>query len=626
MVDTTALATALAQASALDPNRALIGVAVVAVAAAAAVLLVTWLRTKPPRPPVGPQAMDGGNEPPAIVDLVTGGFRVEDDAVPATVVDLAARRAIDIEEVAGGNVVIRIRRKRPGDLTAYEERVMRHIERKAVDGIAPAAALTLGQAGVSRRWWKGFVREVNRHGRELGLCRRRWTFAHLAIIWLPIVVAGALVVVTASTADRIETAGGWGEPEPLALALATLGILGVGYMARRVTFSDAQAATPQGLDVASRWLGAREFLSGTGSFDEAPAASVAIWERQLGYATALGLAPVVQRQLPFETEHDRHAWSRASGHWRRVRIRYVSLRPGWGMSPWAAAFGGLVQTAVLGAAAWVGLQLAREAFDVGSFPERAQEWLPVVGLAVAALAVAGAAWTATKALLGISDLFSRTSIEGELVRRRRFAEGHRLPRVVQWMLWSGHTSSGTRKNQNRSVKYHVAIDDGTDDRLVARRVRPQLYGAVRQGATVRATVTPRLGYVTELVELAPPPATEAGVAHEPTESAGTGAAALAESMLGMLGDRLDAIGTGSDAHASVLDTVDDDGVTARERLAQAQRELQRMSSQGTLGGPRDSTGQPLLGGLIDRVSGAVDRLSDTAPPPGADNRPDPAEQ
>ena len=41
------------------------------------------------------------------------------------------------------------------------------------------------------------------------------------------------------------------------------------------------------------------------------AASVAIWDQHLAYATAMGLAQKVQRQIPFETEHDRHAWSRA---------------------------------------------------------------------------------------------------------------------------------------------------------------------------------------------------------------------------------------------------------------------------------------------------------------------------
>jgi hypothetical protein len=307
-----------AAAQSIDPNPFLLMLALCAVTGAAAVLVVLWATTRPPRPKVGSVTMDVGAEPPAIVDLLTGGFEVEDDAVPATVVDLAARRWFDIEEVAGGNVIVRLRRREgKGELARYEARVMRHVEQHAVDGVAPAAALTVGPEGVSKRWWKGFVREVNRHGRDLGLCRRRWDFVHLAILWVPIVVAFALLYLTVATAERVEAAGGWGEPGSVLATVGFAAALAIAAIARRVTTSDAQAETPAGMEAASRWLGVREYLAQTGSFDEAGAASVAIWERQLAYATAMGLAPVVQRQLPFETEHDRHAWSLAPRRGRR---------------------------------------------------------------------------------------------------------------------------------------------------------------------------------------------------------------------------------------------------------------------------------------------------------------------
>lgn len=51
-----------------------------------------YVRTRPRRPEVGPTTMDPGPESPAVVDLLTGGFVVERDAVVATLVDLAARR------------------------------------------------------------------------------------------------------------------------------------------------------------------------------------------------------------------------------------------------------------------------------------------------------------------------------------------------------------------------------------------------------------------------------------------------------------------------------------------------------------------------------------------------------
>lgn len=594
----------------------------IAVVAAAVVLAVAWLRTRPARPEVGPLAMSGGDETPALVDLLTGGFRVEDDAVPATVVDLAARRWFDIELVGGGNVIVRLRTGRD-DLTRYEQRVRRHVERRAVDGVAPAAALTLGPEGVSKRWWKGFVREVNRHGRELGLCRRRWDFAHLAMIWAPVVVAGALVALTGGTADRIEADGGWGEPGLLILAVTAVAVAGLAYVARSVTRSDAQAPTDAGLAAAGRWLGVREYLSDTGSFDEASAASVAIWERQLAYATAMGLAPVVQRELPFEVEHDRHAWSRATGHWRRVRIRYLSLRPGWGLAPWTAAIGGAVQSLFLGAAAWVGLSLARESWDTSSLPDGFRDWLPVIGLIGATLALTALVWTATKTLFGLVDLVPRRTIEGELVRRREFRSGHRLPRPVQWMMWSGRDEHGMRRDLNRRTRYHLAVDDGSSARIIAYRARPEVFRRARQGARVALRVSPRLGYVSELDELAPPPRTEGAVAHELVEDAAGRATGAVAAVMGRLGNQLQAIESRMGAGgAPALDEVDESGVSVRERLAEAQTQIAQLRGVAATG-PRSSDGTPLLGGMVDGLASALGRIADAGEPTdGSPRRPE----
>ena len=52
----------------------------------------------PAVPPVGPRTLDLGAEPPAVASFLVHGFRVTDDAVPATLIDLAARNVVDIEE------------------------------------------------------------------------------------------------------------------------------------------------------------------------------------------------------------------------------------------------------------------------------------------------------------------------------------------------------------------------------------------------------------------------------------------------------------------------------------------------------------------------------------------------
>ncbi|MEQ8842359.1 MAG: DUF2207 domain-containing protein [Acidimicrobiales bacterium] len=601
----------LAAAQSIDPNPLVLTMALVAVGAAAVVLTGLWAATRPPRPEPGPTSTDEGTEPPAIVDLLTGGFEVEDDAVPATVVDLAARRWFHIEEVAGGNVIIRLRsREGRGELTPYEQRLMRHIEKHAVDGIAPAAALTIGPEGVSRRWWKGFVREVNRHGRDLGLCRRRWDFVHLAILWLPIGAAFVLLYLTTATADRVETTGGWGEPGSVLTMFGFAAAIALSAIAKRITSSDAQAETEAGMAAASRWLGVREYLAETGSFDEAGAASVVIWERRLAYATAMGLAPVVQRQLPFETEHDRHAWSLATGHWRRVKIRYVSLRPGWGEAPWWVAIGGAIQTALLVVVAWVGLSLAREDFDVAELPQGMQDWLPLVGTVAAAIAAVVMVWTASKVVLGLSDLFPRREVEGVLVRRREHRTGHRLPKVVQWAIWSGRDSGGMSRDRQRKRRYMLAIDDGSDDRIVAYQCRARIFRAVQQGATVRARVSPRLGYVASIEQLSAPPVSgEATVVHELVEDVAGRATAAAGAFAAQIGERFGQLETMVDENGEpLLDRRDEDGRSMRESLADAQAQLRELQMRAPVGGARDSAGAGVLGGLMNSVAASLRNL------------------
>ena len=47
---------------------------------------------------------------------------------------------------------------------------------------------------------------------------------------------------------------------------------------------------------------------------DAPAPSVAIWDAYLGWAAALGLAPIAVESLPLGTEDDQQAWSSVGGH------------------------------------------------------------------------------------------------------------------------------------------------------------------------------------------------------------------------------------------------------------------------------------------------------------------------
>src|SRR5690606_8466576 len=99
-------------------------------------------------------------------------------------------------------------------------------------------------------------------------------------------------------------------------------------------------------------------------------------------------------------------------------------------------------------------QLAGEEVDLSDLPESAQEWLPLAGLVVFALAAAGALFGAVKVVLGVLDLFPRRVVEGEVVRARALRTGHRLPKVVQWLAWSGTDESGQRRDLRRRTRHH----------------------------------------------------------------------------------------------------------------------------------------------------------------------------
>ena len=594
------------------PAAVLVGLVAVGVPAVA--IAFVWITTRPPAAPAGPSSMDLGPESPAIVDLLTGGFAVEDDAVPATAVDLAARGWLDIEET-GGDVRIRLRTGRD-ELTTYEQRVLRHVESKASGGVAPAAVLTIGPEGASERWWKGFVREVNRHGRDLGLCRRRYHLRHLATMW------GAVAIGWLGAAVIGFRWRGWDQDRALnsGVGLVTtitgICVVGLSYLAGRLTRSDAQAETDAGLAAASRWLGVRDHLAASGSFENAPAASVAIWERNLAYATAMGLAPVVRRQLPFQTEHDRQAWSHVTGRWRRVKVRYLALRPGWGQAPWSVALGGLIQGAVLGFFAVGAFMVADDRFDLSSLPDSSQRTIRLVALAVCGIAGIGVAFAATKMVLGIADLFRRRVVEGEVVRRRKLRSGHRLPKVVQWLIWARRDQSGMRRDHRRRTRYHLAVDDGTSDSIVAHQVRSKIFEQAPQGARVRMKVSPLLGYVSEVEMLSPPPrSNSAPVAHELVEDITGKAGAAIGAVFGRLADVGEQSPEVRAAMQEAMDERDEEGRTQRERLDEARRQMQRMGGAASV---KDSAGGSLIGGLLGGLSEAMGQFTDGQSSAGSD--------
>jgi Predicted membrane protein (DUF2207) C-terminal domain len=545
------------------------GIVALVLAVLAGFALVALLRSRrlSPIAPAG-ASIELRPEPPAVVDLLTGGFEVEDDGVPATVVHLAARRWFTIEDY-GDETIIRTRTLRPTNdrLQRYERRVLDHIEHHAIDTVVPTRVLTIGPEGVSDRWFRGFAKEVTDHAQQLGLCVDRWSWKHRGLAWLLVAFALAPAWIVADSSETTDETARWVTLGNILLGAAFVVAAALGVLAWRTTRRGAQRDTPAGAAAASHWLGVRDFYRNTGEFTDKSAASVAIWDQHLAYATAMGLAQKVQRQIPFETEHDRHAWSRATGQWRRVKVSYHTMRPGWGRHPAWMAVTGLFLAAVWSAVAYAAIWVANFSWrtDVDEYytlTDRQERWISLVATTAAVFALACAAWMATRFVFGCADLFRTRTVEGELVRRRSRGGG-----------------------EDSTPTYHLAIDTATatqrvDDTILAYRVRSDIYNQTAQGARVRLVLTPLLGYVKSVETLVPAPflpsmADSSDAAEVVVTQAMESFAVGWSSLIGGLAAKL-AARTNADLDPATLDTPDADGITPRQRMEDARAQITAM--------------------------------------------------
>jgi hypothetical protein len=437
----------------------------------AAAVLVLTLRRPPRVRPTG-AVLDLPPESPAVAGMLGTDFVVPSETAPAVLLDLAARRLVDLDEVQPGKTVCRLRRRDGESLSAVEQRILAALESRAIDGVVPAEALTTGTEERSRGWHRDLAREVVEESQRAGLTHDRWPRAWA--VGLGIGLGAVLLAVFAAmqVGGDVERS----DELPVGIAVAvlagvfTFGILLVG----RLTRSLAQLPTPAGLAAAARVGGLEQHLRESSAFDELPPAAVKLRGRHLAYAAALGAAHLAVELLPMGAEDDHRAWSRHGGRWRRVRVRYPRWwPPGWGMHPVVAALAAAAIGIVAGFAASLARRLADSDPPLGVTDE--WDWVQLVGDVLFAVFVATVVWAAVRLLLAISDLFARREVAGEIVRSRRFRR--------------------SSSNDNVRYAYYFAIDDGSDDRLPAFRMRRALWEAHSQGETVTAVVTPRLGYV-----------------------------------------------------------------------------------------------------------------------------------
>lgn len=422
-----------------------------------------WAVRFPRQPRPGPESTELGSETPALVNLLTHRFSPTRDAVPATLVDLAARGVVEIEDRGIGRYFCRVT-GRGADLTPYEQMLVQHLARVASDGVVPAEALTTGPQDRSRAWWKEFQKRVVEHAQAEGLSRDLWDKWAKGALFLGAALVFLLFEMAVGFRDSEDIA-----PSTLKDVVLMCGVVGFGIVMRAAT-SKRQQSTDAGDSATARWLGVREALESSPSFELLPPSGVIVWERHLAYAAALGVAPRSIRALPMGAESDTEAWAASSGEWRKVEVSYPRFRPGWGRHPLFAIAVGALGT-------WVAYLVLRIATgDVGAD----DTWLKLFAAGLVVLAALLLARSLPQLLWGLLDLVGSRRVEGTVLRAR---------------TRSGLYPNLRQQNDKAYLRYFVAVDDGRSTKLTAYRVRMELYGSLPQGAKAKLVVTPNLGYV-----------------------------------------------------------------------------------------------------------------------------------
>lgn len=285
-----------------------------------------------------PVAADGPTmelrpEPPALVEYLTGGWESGRGAPRATLLDLAARGFLALDQTGPDprDTLVRIRPPRRGtapgataeeDLLPYEALVLARVTALASAGVLPAGALARGTEDEDRGWWRAFGRAVAADARDRGLARDRYPARLKAGLTLAAAAPSALAAVL-----FVSLAG----PGAWFMSLATgLGLWICGsVLVSRLT---GERETPAGVEACAHWLGVREWLARDESFPGLPPAAVAVWDRYVAYGAATGVARSALAVLPLGPRDERRAWSTYGGGWHEVRLRYApaparALRP-----------------------------------------------------------------------------------------------------------------------------------------------------------------------------------------------------------------------------------------------------------------------------------------------------------
>jgi predicted membrane protein DUF2207 len=414
-----------------------------------------------PSPPSLPATSDMGVESPAVANLLVNGGRLTPDAVPATLLDLAARHVVKIEEAEPGTYICRLSAGSDQGLTPYESQVLDLLRRRAVDGVVPAKALTSGPTDEARGWIKTFNRKVVEEADRASICKPRWPAGALALMGGLGLVAFLLAAYSGNPDQKVDV------PQIIAIAASVLTFVVMG----KAFPDDTQMVTPAGLASQARWLALRRYLHEDELFASLPPTAVAVRDRYIAYGAALGAATAAVRAMPMGAESDRWAWTRYGGQWRQVKVSYPtsSWPPAWGYSSGQAAWLALRTGAIGLFWFWLTSQILPHVNLTAAQDQLSRVLnfgIVLVNLA-ALVALAFALWLLLAAVLG---LVGTAEVTGEAVRLRQLPGGN-------------------------GVRCYVAVYRGTGDHVRAWVISPEQYATLTEYDIVTVSVATFLGRV-----------------------------------------------------------------------------------------------------------------------------------
>jgi hypothetical protein len=456
---------------------------------AAIALALVWLLLdrsarigQPPPLEVHEPVSDQPDDPPAVASLITSGFVVTPHAAVATLLDLAARDWLSVDELGDDVVVLTNRRGKAGDqLLPYEQQVLNHVHKLTAGTVSGVSGAGIQMAGLrlSQRWWRRFQKAVVIHSRRAGYSRRRWDalalaapvviWAIAALIWWRAAVGGEDAPINESMFERSLS------------VLVLLGLLWLGARLLGLVRSHDERPTPDGLKQAQLWLRVRRRLEEE-RIGRYSAVMSQHGDRRLAYAAAMGLADSATAELPVVPEDSHVAWSDATGSARIVRVNYP-IRPAYGRHPLMVLAVGTVLTVGCIALQQFLLRVSRsEALEslYEDFPDQT-DLIRNVSLTLAAIIVVPIVLSIWTVLAGLVDSVLSVNRRGLVVRARRPERIVPLAKLL-----------GPLVRRDRFALY-VAVDDGSSSTIVAWLANERT--AVPQGARAHIVASPILGYI-----------------------------------------------------------------------------------------------------------------------------------